>query len=175
MFDLDVQSALVWPEAFATPEDDDEERDEEDDDADDDDEDEEDDEDPAEEWHGRELRTLDDVHQLAGELAVVAAERAIPYAKRYADLDRLIARVPGPHWGSVRRAALLAAAGRFDEARASLAVLPAPAWPGLLVRVDRFAAAFLQPLGKHELHAFDQREHQRGTERSAKPCPRATE
>jgi len=133
MFDLDVQSALVWPEAFATEEDDDEEPDEED-------EDEEDDEDPAEEWHGRELRTLDDVHQLAGELAVVAAERAIPYAKRYADLDRLIVRVPGPRWGSVRQAALLAAAGRFDEARASLAVLPPPA-PGLPWMRDEHRAA----------------------------------
>ena len=45
----------------------------------------------------------------------------------------------------------------------------------LLVRLNRFAAAFLQPFGKHELHALDEREHKRGSERGAKPCPPATE
>jgi hypothetical protein len=44
----------------------------------------------------------------------------------------------------------------------------------LLVRLNGLAAAFLQPFGKHELHALDEREHQRRAESRAKPRPRAT-
>jgi hypothetical protein len=120
MFGLAVQSTLVWPESVAQDEDEDEDEDEEDE------EDEEDDEDDEDEFQHRELRTLDEADQLAGELAVVARERAVPYARRYADLDLLLATVSGPRSGTVRRAALLASAGRFDEARVSLAQL-APA------------------------------------------------
>ena len=85
MFGLDVQDACVWPEAFAQDEDEDEHDD--DDDWDDGGEDiegaeeqDEDAEDEDDEWHGRELRTVAEADQLAGELAAVALERALPYA-----------------------------------------------------------------------------------------------
>jgi hypothetical protein len=120
MFDLAVQSTLVWPHSFAE-------------DADDED-------DEEEEFQHRKLRTLDEADQLAGELAAVARERAVPYARRYADLDLLLARVSGPRCGTVRRAALLASAGRFDEARASLAQLAPPA-PGVHWMRDEQRAA----------------------------------
>jgi hypothetical protein len=125
MFGLDVKSALIWPEAFAE----DEDQDDEYDDGEGYDEEDEEDED-EERWDGRELRTLADADLLAAELAAVALERAVPYAGRYADLDLLLTKVPGPRSGSVHRAALLTAAGRFDEAKALLAELP-PAAPGL--------------------------------------------
>jgi hypothetical protein len=121
MFGLDVHSALVWPEAFA---------DDENEDGEDGEDDEEDEGEDEERWDGRELYTSADADRLAAELAAVALDRAVPYARRYADLDVLLARVPGARSGTGRRAALLAAAGRFDEAKASLAQLPAPA-PGL--------------------------------------------
>lgn len=133
VFDLDVQSTVLWPQAFA------EDREEDDKDEENDLDDDEDGED-EERWYGRELRTLDDADRLAAELAEVALERAVRYAKRYATLDTLLERVEWNRTVSVRYAALLAAAGRFEEAKASLPQLPAPA-PGLsLMRVEQRAA-----------------------------------
>ena len=144
MFGLDVKSALIWPEVFAQDEDQDDEYDEYDE-ADEADGYEEDEEGEDEElWDGRELRTLADADLLAAELAAVALERAVPYARHYADLDLLLTKVPGPRSGSVHRAALLTAAGRFDEAKALLAELPPPA-PGIdWMRDNQRAARQLQ-------------------------------
>ena len=110
-FDLAVHSTLVWPQF--------------DDEDDEDDEDQEDEED-EEEFQPRKLWTLAEADQLASELAVVAQGRAVPYAERYADFDRLLARVSGPDSGGVRAAALLASAGRFDEARTALEQVALP-------------------------------------------------
>ena len=126
MFGLDVHSTLVWPESF--DEDEDEEKEDED----------------AERCEGRELRTLADADRLAAELAAVALERAVPYARRHADLDVLLARVAGTHSATIESAALLATAGRFDEAREVLARLASPA-PGLdWMRGEQRAARQLQ-------------------------------
>jgi hypothetical protein len=147
MFGLAVESATVWPEAFAQDEDEDDDHDwddEGDDEIEEAEEQDEDAEDEDDEWHGRELRTVAEADRLAGELAAVALERAVPYARRYADVDRLLASVPGPRSGTIRRAALLAAAGRFDEAKVSLAQVPPPA-PGLeWMRDEQRAARQLQ-------------------------------
>jgi hypothetical protein len=126
VFELDVKSAVIWPQAAAEDEDQGEDFEEDEEEEFDEGED----NDDEEQWEGRELRTFADADLLAAELAPVALERAIPYARRYADLDVLLTKVPGPRSGSVSHAALLAAAGRFDEAKASLAQLPPPA-PGL--------------------------------------------
>ncbi len=85
MFGLDVQDACVWPEAFAQDEDEDEHDDDDDwddggEDIEEAEEQDEDAEDEDDEWHGRELRTVAEADQLAGELAAVALERALPYA-----------------------------------------------------------------------------------------------
>lgn len=45
----------------------------------------------------------------------------------------------------------------------------------LLVGINRFAATFLDPLGKHEFKALDEREDKRGTEGPAEPRPRSSE
>ena len=130
MFGLDVQSVVVWPEAVA------EDNDDEDEENDiDENEDEHDDEEP---WEYRELRTLADADRLAAELAEAALERAVPYAKRYATFDALLERVAWNRTVSVRYAALLAAAGRFEEAKASL---PGPWGPGGARRAARRPSA----------------------------------
>jgi hypothetical protein len=139
MFGLDVKSALIWPQAVAEDEDDDGDFDEEEYNEEEGFDEGEDDED-EERWEGRELRTLADADLLASELAAVALERAASYARRYADLDLLLTKVPGPRSGTVHRAALLAAAGRFAEAKASLAQLP-PLAPGLDWMRDKQRAA----------------------------------
>lgn len=138
MFGLDVHSTLIWPEPF------DEDEDEDEDDHKDKDKDDEDADADAERCDGRELRTLADADRLAAELAAVALERAVPYARRHADLDVLLARVAGTRSATIRSAALLATAGRFDEAKEVLARLPPPA-PGLdWMRDEQRAARQLQ-------------------------------
>lgn len=104
--------------------------------------DDEDEHEVAEEAHeGRELHTVDDVERLADELARVAAPRVIAFAERYASLEGLLAEVGGAErYQDIRHAALLAAAGRFDEARESLSLLrPAPTEHGWMRGRDRAA------------------------------------
>jgi len=135
VFGLDVLSAVVWPEALADDEDEDDGKDEEDEHN----EDEED-----EEWEGRELRTLADADALAAELAGVVLERAAPYAKRYATFDALLRRVEDTRSISIRYAALLAAAGQFDDARAALTRVRSPAPGGGWMRAEQRAARQLE-------------------------------
>jgi len=137
MFGLDVQSVVVWPEAVAEDNDDEDEENDIDENEDEHD----DDEEP---WEYRELRTLADADRLAAELAEAALERAVPYAKRYATFDALLERVAWNRTVSVRYAALLAAAGRFEEAKASLPRLPAPVPGAQAVRVEQRAARQLE-------------------------------
>lgn len=70
---------IVWPEPVAK------------DAYDEDDED----QDQDQEFQARELRMSDQADQLAGGLAAVTHERAVAYARRYADLDLLLADVDG--------------------------------------------------------------------------------
>lgn len=112
VFDLDVKDTLVWPPAVAARFGDDAdsqgaEQGEED-----------------EPWDPREVRTVEEARALASELAIVVGERAVPFGERYADVDGLLASLPGPLIGSLCQPALLASAGRLDEARASLALIP---------------------------------------------------
>lgn len=57
---------------------------------------------------------------LAARLAALANEIATPFAKRNSDLDALIESYRGREPASMTLPALLAAAGRFDQAQASL-------------------------------------------------------
>jgi hypothetical protein len=65
------------------------------------------------------------VHRAAAELIAPVLAYAVPYAERYVDLDALIAEVqsdPAEYgWQAEAVPLLLAAAGRFDEARQRLA------------------------------------------------------
>ena len=133
-----MQSVVVWPEAVAEDQDEDDE--DEENALDEDDEDQED----EERWECRELRALADADGLAAELAEVARERAVPYAERYANLDALLERVEWTRTVSVRFAALLAAAGRFEEAKAALPRLSAPTPGAQAVRVEQRAARQLE-------------------------------
>lgn len=70
-----------------------------------------------------EVQTQADVAVVAGQLAGLALERAVAFAERYASVDALLEarRYDGSGRVDMVVPALLAAAGRFEEARAALA------------------------------------------------------
>jgi hypothetical protein len=72
------------------------------------------------------IRTTDDADRAAEQLAPLILAQAVPFAERYMSVDALLAEFLGeveddPY---ITYTAVLAAAGRFDAARASLAGLP---------------------------------------------------
>ena len=88
-----------------------------------------------------EVTTAQDAERTAERLARVIIERAVPFAEQYASLEALLAEhSPGDGDRSqLTSAALLAAAGRFDEARRSLARLHVSERSQLTRRVRRAA------------------------------------
>ena len=70
---------------------------------------------------------------------------------------------------SLRRLVQLSAARPSDEMAEASRADP------LLVGINRFAATFLHPLGKHEFKALDEREDKRGTEGPDEPRPPSSE
>ena len=93
----------------------------EDDDEDWDDQQEEDDEDS---WEGErfQVRTEADVPSVAEQLAELAKERAQSFGDKIATVDVLLSRLgdSAAEYFDVRRAAVLAAAGRYEEASRAL-------------------------------------------------------
>lgn len=87
-----------------------------------------------------EVRSAADAERAADELAPLILERAPAFAQRYASLDVLLQESGGAaRYRNIRHAALLAAADRLEEARASLELLRPPPDPQLSRRQRRTA------------------------------------
>jgi hypothetical protein len=85
-----------------------------------------------------ELGATREVPHAVEALASVILDRAVPYAQRYASFDALLAAFADGD--DIRRPALLAAAGRFDEAAAALARYEPPRESGAFARQERRTA-----------------------------------
>jgi hypothetical protein len=92
---------------------------------------------------GLEVSGPRDVERVADELAPLILERAPDFARRYASLDVLLAELGGAERHmDIRHAAVLAAAGRSEEARSSLALWRPPV--DRVLRRERRAARQLR-------------------------------
>jgi hypothetical protein len=90
-----------------------------------------------------EVTARPEVPDVVEALASMVAQRAVPFAERYASVEELLAALrDGDDEGRVdiRVPALLAAAGRFDEAAAALARYEPPAEAGGFARRERRTA-----------------------------------
>lgn len=88
-----------------------------------------------------EVRTAGDAARAAERFAPLILDRARPFAAGHASLDALLAEFSG---GDITYTALLAAAGRFDEARESLERLPPPLERSEFTRGERRAVRQLK-------------------------------